>query len=239
MLLGSTRGLYYLSHPEAKPRRLRPSPVGYVLSGEDGAVCYEEARGHGQLVILDAQLAVTRADAALAREINPKAFWNSGLIILHRADFAFLDLVTGEREVLARFSPTRTVGPFAQVGDRYEFVAVHRGPDWPTYLHGFAPRLEGSEEEVSTLARLDDPIGLRHFLPLPGGDYLAVPQGRPIFLVLAVYPGEAPGLRPWALVPIAGEAHPVGLVLSEGRLYAACADSLLTFGLSGELLGVK
>lgn len=236
MLLGSRKGLFHLPHPEAKPQRLRRSPVGYVLSGESGAVCYEEAGKHGRLVILDDQLRVRRVDSGLVREINPKAFWKNGLVILHRGEFAFLDFETGERKRVAGFVETRLVGPLALVGESYEFIAIHRGPEWPTYLHSFAPGVEDDAQEVAVVAQLDDPIGPRHFLRLPRGDYLLVPQGRAIFLILTIYPGEKPGLRPWALVPIAGDAHPVGLALLNGKLYAACSDSLLTFGLSEELL---
>jgi hypothetical protein len=240
MLLGSSRGLFHIPDPESKPRRVRRHPVGFLLAGETGAVCYEERGGHGRLAILDGNLDEVRVDADLARSISPRAYWKNGLIILHQGSFAYLDLQTGERRTLAEFAPTRSLSPFARVDGGFEFIAIHRGPHWPTFLHRLAlPDDPDGDSVVLRLAKAEDPVFARHFIPLPGGDYLVIPQGRPVFEIYKVLAGEVSGLRIWSLTPVAGETHPVGALLIDNRLYAACNDSMLVFRLADELLERK
>jgi len=240
MLIGSSRGLFHVADPEAKPRRIRRHPVGFLLAGESGAVCYEERGGHGRLAILDGNLDEVRVDAELARSINPRAYWKNGLIILHQGSLAYLDLQTEERRTLAEFVPTRSLSPFARVEGGFDFIAIHRGPHWPTYLHRLVlPDGPAGDSEVLGLAKAEDPVFARHFIPLPGGDYLVIPQGRPVFEIYKVFPGEVSGLRIWSLTPVAGETHPVGALLIGNRLHAACNDSILVFRLAEELLEPK
>ncbi len=237
LLIGSVKGLYYLEHPESRPKRIRRYPVGYLVSGDSGVVCYEEVSGHGRLAILDGNLEETHVDESLAREINPKAYWNDGLIILHKAKLVHLDFKSGARRILAEIAPTRVVGPFAGVGDGYEFIAVLRGDQWPTWLY----RLDLSAgKETGTdligLGQAEDPIIARIFIPLPNGDYFVVHQGRLFFQTYRLFHGEKAGFRTWTLVAITGGAHPVGAVLFKRKLYMAGADCLITFRLADEML---
>ncbi len=217
---------------------MRPHSVAYLLSGEEGAVCYEEVSGHGRLAVLTGRLEERMVDERLARKINPKAFWKNGLIIHHQGTFAYLDFDTSDRRKLADFVPTRTIGPFARVDEGYEFIAVQRGPHWPTFLHRMVLPDDGPiGGKLVTVAKAEDPIFPRLFLPLPGGDYLVAPQGEAMLEVYKVFTGGTPGLRTWSLTSIPDEARPVGLVLFENRLIAACSDVLLIFELSEDLLG--
>jgi hypothetical protein len=238
ILLGSRKGLYHLADPGSRAKRLRRHPIGNILSGEKGVVCYEEIRGKGRLSILDENLGEVRVDTELARSVNPVACWNAGLILFNRDVFEYLDLRDGRRSTLAPFEPIRTLSQFARTGGNFEFIAVHKGPKWPTRLYSLAPSVVGGPEaEVKVKAQAEDPILTRIFLLLGKGAYLAVPQGQPIFSILRVYPGEPDMIRQWALIPIPGEAHPVGLILLKDRLYAACSDSLLKFRVSGDISG--
>ena len=237
LLIGSTKGLYHMSHPKSKVRRIRSWPVGYLLSGEDGVVCYEEAGGHGRIAVLDADLEERMVDDGLAREINPKAYACRGLLILHRDGIEHMDVSTLERRRLAEYEPCITVGPFASVKGGYEFLAVHRGAHWPTWLYRLDIRGERCEEAVlSRIAQAEDPIFPRVFLPLPTGDYFIVPQGQSVFQTYRLFPGARPELKTWSLVAIPGDAHPVGIVLMDGKLCAAGADCLLIFRPGDELL---
>ncbi len=237
LLIGSTKGLYHMSNSESKVRRVRNRPVGYLLSSEDGVVCYEEAGGHGRIAVLDTDLEERIVDDQLAREINPKACTCDGLLILHRDAIERMDLSTRERRRLAEFEPAITVGPFASVKGGYEFLAVHRGAHWPTWLYRLDIRGERCEEAVlSRIAQAEDPIFPRVFLPLPTGDYFIVPQGQSVFQTYRLFSGAKPEMKTWSLVAIPGDAHPVGIVLMDGKLYAAGADCLLIFKPGEELL---
>jgi hypothetical protein len=234
-LIGSAKGLFHLADTDSTPRRLRRNPVGFIVSGETGAVCYEEVKGHGRLAVLDHELEERKTDLDLARTINPVAFLSDGIIIFHKAEFVCLDLATGARTRLAEFVATHTMTPLVRVPDGFEFIASYREPRWPTFLHKLIlPVEKGGEGMVEVLARAEDPVMSRQFLKLSDGYYLTIPQGRPIFLVYKVFAGAEAGIRTWMLIPIAGDAQPVGMVKVGRALLAACADSLCVFSLSAE-----
>jgi hypothetical protein len=235
-LIGCARGLFHLDNPKAKLQKIRKSHVGWIISGEDGLICYEETKGHGQLVFLDTDLNEKLADTGLARTLNPKAFFQSGIIHLNRGELAWLNPVSQERVSLAKIPPSRFLSPFAEVNNGYEFIAVEKSEHWPTGLYrlDLAGWREGNSKLVK-VARFEDTILARHFLPLPGGDYLIVPQGQAVFLIYRLFDGKLPSLRTWTLIPIAGEAHPVGILLIGKMLYTVSGDCLLNYRLNDDI----
>ena len=237
ILIGSRKGLFLLSKPDAPPQKIRRNPVGYLLSGELGAVCYEESGGRGQFAILDESLETVRVDTGLPRKINPVAYWNDGLVILHKAEFLHMEIETGARKHLADFVPTRSLSPLAKTAEGFDFIAVMRGPKWPTYLYRLVLPSPEKKAAIETLAEVDSPVVTRQFLRMANGDYLVVPQGKALFSVLRIYPEDREILRQRSVMPIAGEAHPVGMTAIGSMLYVAAADCLLKFNLSDELSG--
>ncbi len=226
ILIGSSKGLYYYKDPESKPWRIRRHPVAWVLACDNGAVCYEEVADHGQLVFLDTSLNVFRFDKELARTINPKAFWNEGLIILDKGVLIYFDPKANEKSALAEIGPTRFISPFARTHDGFEFIAAEQGAHWPTYLFNLV--LTDNPELIRTV-KSEDVILARNFLPLPNGDYLVHPQGQALFIVYRHFRKDVEGLRTWSLTPIPGDARPVGLLMTGNLLLAAASDSLLSF----------
>jgi hypothetical protein len=235
ILVGSHKGLFHLANPDARIRRVRKHSVDFIVSGETGVVCHEETRTEGRLAILDSRLEELRTDVDLARTINPVAFWNNGIVVFHQDNFDWIDPVSMSRRRIAEFQQVHAMTPLVPVKDGCEFLAAYRKPDWPTYLHKLLlPMSEELDGRVEELARCEDPVMTRHFVRLTPSRYLVVPQGKPIFLILKVFGGTESSLRSWELVPIAGGAHPVGLVRKGNALFAAVGESLLQFDLSGE-----
>jgi hypothetical protein len=235
-LIGSSKGLYHLTRPDAAPHRVRKFPIVYVISDESGVVCYEEVKGHGRIVVLDNRLEEVRVDEDLARTLNPVALYKGKVITFQRAQFSYFDPVTCERKHLANFVPVQSMTPIAKVAGGYEFFASYREPDWPTFLHKLEiPENNDDEGKVEVLAKAEDPVISRHFLRLSGIYYLVIPPGRPVFLIYKMFPGSESGIRTWILVPVPGGVRPAGLVKWQKSLYAACSDSLCTFELSDEL----
>lgn len=235
-LLGSTRGLYHLEKTTSTPKRIRPNPVIYVHSGTNGAVCYEEVKGHGQIAILDSDLKEKQVDAGLARTINPKAYWHNGLILLHNKFLVYYDLDKRQRTPLVEFPATRMVGQFDRVVDGYEFIAVLKEDNWPTYLYRLVVD-PGNPATLIRLAAADDPVLARDFCKLSNNDYLVIPQGISAFYILRVFEGDKPELRLWSLIPMPDEIHPAGMLIEGDNLYIAAADCLVTFKLADSIAG--
>jgi hypothetical protein len=232
ILIGSSKGLFHFKDPKSKPRRIRRHPVAWVLAGENGTVCYEEVSGHGQLAFLDSSLDEFRIDTDLARTINPKAFWKDGLIILDKGVLNYFDPKTNEKSALAEIGPTRFISPFARTHDGFEFIAAEKGAHWPTYLFNLVLT---DDIELIRVVKSEDVILARNFLPLPNGDYLVHPQGQALFIVYRHFRNDEEGLRTWSLTPIPGDARPVGLLMTENKLYAAASDCLLSFGFAKDI----
>jgi len=237
ILLGSSKGLYHLQKPAGKIRRIRFHPVGWVYSGDDGLVCYEEVSGHGQLVFLDQYLSLKLEDRSLARIINPKAHVESGVIILDRGSLAWLDPLDGTRIDLAELPPARFISPFAPLNSGYVFISVEKAEHWPTWLYRLdLDRWRDGGAALIKLAITEDPVMAGLFIPLPGGDFLVIPQGEPIFQVYKIFDGPLPSLRTWTLVSIPGEVHPSGMLLVNDNLYIAAGDGILTFTVGDDIL---
>ena len=234
-LLGSPKGLFYLDKFSSRPEKIRTRPVVYLLSGEHGVFCYEEGKGHGQVAILDSMLSELRVDRDLARTINPKAFWQDGLILLHRGHLVYLDLQTGERTDLVEFPETRMLGQFEKVENGFEFITVLKGDDWSTHLYKLNLH-HGKKADLKILATAEDPIFARHFCSLPNGDYLIIPQGSSVFYIYRILNGSKPALRSWSLANMPIEMHPAGMILDEFFVYLAVSDSIVVFRLDPEIL---
>lgn len=236
VIFGTRRGLYHIADIQARPRRVRKWPVAYVFSGPEGAICYEEASGTGRLAILDANLEEIKTDVSLARRINPRAYCAGELIIHHQGDFVLLDPLSGRRRTLCRFVPTRSISPFVQVDGEFDFIAIKRGPHWPTDLYRMSFSADGEKAEVTQVAQAEEPIFARHILRLPNGQYIVAPRGEPVLEIYRIFEGGVPGLRMWTLVPIPEEAHPVGMVRVKDQMYVAAADGVMIFELSDDLM---
>ena len=232
IIFGSNRGLFHIADIDAKPRRVRRWPVGYVLSGVGGAVCYEEASGTGRLAILDSKLEEIKTDSSLARRINPKAYLEGELIIFHQGDFVMLDLDSGRRRVLSRFVPTRTISPFVPVDEGFDFIAIKRGTDWSTNLHRLTVSEDRASADVINLAQAEDPIFARHMLRLSCDEYLVAPQSQSMLEIYRIFDGQIPGLRMWTLVQAPGDVHPVGMVQVDKNIYLVGTEGVLIFELT-------
>lgn len=234
ILLGSPKGLFHMDLPTSKARRIRKYPIGYIISGETGLVCYEEYHERGRLAFLDANLEETKTDTELARKLNPVAFRKGKIILLHQGNFMSLDPLSSEIGLVAPFEETMSITPFIPVGSGYEFIAVLRKPRWRTGLYKLSFYDESAT--VHLLAVAEDPIISRHILKLSGHLYLVIPQGKPLFMIYRLFEGAEPCIRTWQLVPIIGEAQPAGIIRQGKVLLAACSDNLLNFEIKEELL---
>lgn len=234
IIFGSNRGLFHIADIDARPRRVRRWPVGYVMSGTEGAVCYEDAAGEGRLAIMDANLEEIRVDSSLARRINPKAYWKGELITYHQGDFVILDLESSRRHLLSSFVPTRTISPFAPVDKSFDFIAIKRGADWSTNLYRLTVSEDGTGADIKVLAQADDPIFARHMISLPGGEYLVAPQSQPMLEIYRIFDGQIPGLRMWTLVQVPGDVYPVGMVQVDKNIYIAGTEGILIFELAAD-----
>lgn len=228
ILVAGNRGLFHFEDISGKATRVRKNPVGWLISGKNAVVVYEEVAGKGNLAVLDGDLKEIFSDQALARSLNVKAVHEKSLLLYDHFELHIMNIRSAERREIAKIEPVRRFGPFSRSGDAFEFIAIHRDKNWTPVLYSLSQNTSGSWI-LDGVAECEDKFVPHHFIALPNGDYLIVNSTRPALWIYRIYPGDEPRMRSREMVPVPADGHPVGVLWSKEGIIAAVHDSLLRF----------